>query len=88
MKKAKQNPKDKKGGGSSRYRWAFTVFCMAVIVSAALSLASESMLDGAGIVVALLILAAFIGLGIVFDILGMAVASAAGSSGSSSTGAA
>ena len=76
MKKAKQNPKDKKGGAPSQYRWAFTVFGMAMVLSAALSLASESMLDGAGVVVALLILAAFIGLGIVFDILGMAVASA------------
>ena len=74
MKKAKHNQKEKKG--ASQYRWALTVFCMAVTLSAVLSLASESMLDGAGVVVALLILAAFIVLGIVFDILGMAVASA------------
>ena len=76
MKKAKHSPKEKKGGGTSRYRWALTVFGMAVVLSAALSLASESMLEGAGVVIALLILTAFIGLGIVFDILGMAVASA------------
>ena len=76
MKKAKQNPKDKKGGAPSQYRWAFTVFGMAMVLSAALSLASESMLDGAGVVVALLILAAFIGLGIVFDIIGVAVTAA------------
>ena len=76
MKKAKNNPKEKKGSGASQYRWALTVFCMAVTLSAALSLASESMLDGAGVVVAVLILAAFILLGIVFDVLGMAVASA------------
>jgi len=74
LKKAKHNQKEKKG--ASQYRWALTVFCMAVTLSAVLSLASESMLDGAGVVVALLILAAFIVLGIVFDILGMAVASA------------
>ena len=69
MKKAKNNPKEKKGSGASQYRWALTVFCMAVTLSAALSLASESMLDGAGVVAALLILAAFILLGIVFDVL-------------------
>ena len=49
---------------------------MAVTLSAALSLASESMLDGADVVVALLILAAFILLGIVFDVIGMAVTAA------------
>lgn len=76
MKKT-QNPKDeKKGGASAPYRWAFTVFLMAVSISAALSLASQSMLSGAGVAVALLILALFIGLGIVFDIVGVAVTAA------------
>lgn len=49
---------------------------MAIALSAALSLASESVLDGAGMAVAILILALFIGLGIVFDILGVAVTAA------------
>jgi CBS domain containing-hemolysin-like protein len=49
---------------------------MAVALSAVLSLASESMLDGAGVVIAVLILAAFIGLGIVFDIIGVATTAA------------
>ena len=73
MKKSK-NPKAKKE--TSQYRWATTVFLLAVALSAALSLASESMLSGAGVVVALLILGAFIALGIVFDILGVAVTAA------------
>ena len=77
MKKT-QNPKEdkKKSGESSPYRWALTVFCMAVALSAALSLASESVLSGAGVAVALLILALFIGLGIVFDVIGVAVTAA------------
>ena len=49
---------------------------MAVAISAALSLASQAMLEGAGIVIALLILSVFIALGIVFDILGMSVTAA------------
>ena len=66
----------KKSGPSAQYRWAFTVFLMAVALSAVLSLASESMLSGAGMAAALLMLIVFIGLGILFDIIGVAVTSA------------
>ena len=72
MKKTQQ----KKSGPSAPYRWAVTAFLMAVALSAVLSLASESMLDGAGVVVAVLILVAFIGLGIVFDVIGVATTAA------------
>ena len=75
MKKTK-HPGEEKKKSPSQYRWAITVFLLAVALSAALSLASESMLDGAGVAVALLILALFIGLGILFDILGVAVTAA------------
>ena len=68
--------KKKKSGSSAQYRWAFTVFLMAVALSAVLSLASESMLSGAGVAAALLMLVIFIGLGILFDIIGVAVTSA------------
>ena len=77
MKQAKnQKSEKKKGEESSQYRWAVTVLLLAVALSAALSLASESMLSGAGMAVALLILGLFIALGIVFDILGVAVTAA------------
>ena len=72
MKRAQK----KKSGTATPYRWAFTVFLMAVALSAVLSLASESMLAGAGVAVAVLILAMFIGLGILFDIIGVAVTAA------------
>ncbi len=68
--------KQQKGKAPSPYRWAFTVFLIAVVLSAVLSLASESMLEGAGVAAALLMLALFIGLGIVFDIVGVAVTAA------------
>ena len=66
----------KKSGTAAPYRWAFTVFLMAVALSAVLSLASESMLAGAGVAVAVFILTMFIGLGILFDIIGVAVTAA------------
>ena len=68
--------KKKKNGMSAQYRWAFTVFFMAVALSAVLSLVSESMLEGAGMAAALLMLSLFIGLGILFDIIGVSVTSA------------
>ena len=70
-KNAKQ---DKKSGESSH--WAAKAFLLAVGLSAALSLASEAVLSGAGLAVALIILCLFILLGIVFDIIGVAVTAA------------
>lgn len=71
MKKEKY---EKKNGASNR--WPLTAFLMAVVLSAVLSLASKGGLEGAGMTIALLILLLFIGLGILFDILGTAVMSA------------
>jgi len=75
-KNKKQHPHTKEKKVSSPYRWAVTAFLLAVALSAVLTLASEAMLDGAGMAVALLILLAFIGLGILFDIIGVAVTAA------------
>lgn len=66
----------KKHGEQGPYRWAIRVFGIAILLSGMLSLASESMLTGAGILAAVLILAVFIGLGILFDIIGVAVTAA------------
>lgn len=73
--KGKQDPKKKKKK-SSPYRWALQVFLLAIALSAVLSLASETLLDGAEIAVAMLILSLFIGIGIVFDVIGVAVTAA------------
>jgi hypothetical protein len=76
LKKKETARKEKKHSQSSQYRWAVQVFLIAVVLSAVLSLASQSVLSSAGVAVALLILAAFILLGIVFDVIGVAVTAA------------
>ena len=67
-----KDKKKKKKQGS----WPLRVFLLAVALSAVLSFFSSSALEGAGLLLALLILALFIGLGILFDIIGVAVTAA------------
>ena len=74
MKKP-SNPKTGKKE-HNHYRWALTAFVMAVALSGLLSLSSEAILENAGLLLALLILTLFIGLGILFDIIGVAVTAA------------
>ena len=67
-------PKRKRGRERERpgpYRWAVQVFFLAIVLSA-----SETSLSGAGAAAAALVLAVFIGLGILFDIIGVAVTAA------------
>ena len=66
----------KKKEPSSPIRWAAVVFCMAVVVSAGLGLTSEVLLSGAGLVLAVCVLLLFILLGILFDVIGVAVTAA------------
>ena len=56
--------------------WVIQVFVLAVTLSAALSFISSTALTGAGYVVAVSVLVAFIALGIVFDMIGVAVTAA------------
>ncbi|MBE6989392.1 MAG: hypothetical protein E7426_01430 [Ruminococcaceae bacterium] len=63
----------KKNGGN---HWVLRVFLMSVALSAVLSLLSSVALSGAGYVVAVLVLLAFIALGILFDMIGVAVTAA------------
>ena len=75
---SKKQKQQKKKGKQERStgRWAVQVFFIAVVLSAALSLASDQALDGAGLAVAFVVLLSFILLGIVFDIIGVAVTAA------------
>ena len=75
-KKDKKGRKDEKGKKDSKFRWALQVFFISVILSAALTLASGQALDGAGVPLAFAVLACFILLGIVFDVIGVAVTAA------------
>lgn len=78
MKKVKRthSKKSKKDADTPQYRWILRIFFIALALSATLSLLSETTLVGAGTAAAVLILAVFIALGIVFDILGVAVTAA------------
>ena len=75
-KQEKKGKREEKGKGEGRFRWAIQVFCLSVVLSAVLSFASEEALDGAGLPLAFVVLACFILLGIVFDIIGVAVTAA------------
>ncbi|MDL2289079.1 hypothetical protein LJC32_06890 [Oscillospiraceae bacterium OttesenSCG-928-F05] len=57
-------------------RWALRLFFITIAISAAFSLISSKALDGVGIAVAFCVLLGFIAVGILFDIVGIAVASA------------
>ena len=60
----------------SHARWVIRVFLIAVALSAAMSLCSGALLEDAGYVTATLILLLFVVLGIMFDIIGVAVTAA------------
>ncbi len=75
-KKPEKKKKDDKGKKEGRFRWAIQVFFISVVLSAVLSLASDQALSGAGIPLAFAVLACFIGLGILFDIIGVSVTAA------------
>ena len=60
----------------SHARWVIRVSLIAVALSAAMSLCSGAVLEDAGYVTATLILLLFIALGIMFDIIGVAVTAA------------
>ena len=79
-KKALENEEDRKQKKTektpSHARWVIRVFLIAVALSAAMSLCSGAVLEDAGYVTATLILLLFIALGILFDIIGVAVTAA------------
>ncbi len=69
MKKEEAKPR-------SHWRWVAHIFLMSVALSAALSLASGAALEDADYFLAVLVLILFVLLGIVFDVLGVAVTAA------------
>ena len=69
MKKEEAKPR-------SYWRWVLRIFLMSVTLSALLSFASGIVLADAGYALAIAVLVAFILLGIVFDIIGVAVTAA------------
>lgn len=70
----------KSHGKSSRdskgIRWILFVFLLTIVISAVMSLVSEEIADGSNVLIAFLILLVIVLIGIVFDIIGVAVTSA------------
>ena len=60
----------------SYWRWVLRIFLIALVLSGVLSFASALVLEDAGYVLAVLVLALFVALGIAFDIAGVAVTAA------------
>ena len=71
--RSKQHKKKKK---SSNVRWIITIFFVTVIISSTISFLSSSVMEDAGLVEAFLVLLVIVLLGIIFDIIGVAVMSA------------
>lgn len=73
---AKSDPSEARKERNKTIRWVVTVFIVTIFISGSISLISEEIMDGSGIAVAFLILLAIILIGILFDVIGVAVTSA------------
>lgn len=73
---AKSDPAAQKRERQKMIRWVITIFGVTIVVSGTISLLSDLIMSGSSMPVAFLILLMIIVIGIVFDIVGMAVASA------------
>lgn len=69
----KTTKKTNKTASNSHARWVVRVFLLAMSLSAVMNLLSSAALEGADYIVAMLVLLIFIGLGVLFDIIGVAV---------------
>ncbi len=76
MKVSKTDPASHKKERNKTIRWVVTIFVVTMFISATISMISEEVMAVSGIGVAFLILMLIILLGIIFDIIGVAVTSA------------
>ncbi|MBQ8862440.1 MAG: Mg2+ and Co2+ transporter CorB [Clostridia bacterium] len=75
-KKNSKPPKKKSLFSMVNWKWVITAFLSSLVISIILSLLSAEVLSIVHIIAAVLILLAFVFLGIIFDIIGLAVATA------------
>ena len=73
---AKTDPETIKRERLKMIRWVITIFFVTILISGIISLVSDEVMANSSVAVAFVILLAIILLGIVFDIVGMAVATA------------
>ena len=73
---SKADPAALKKARSKTIRWVVTIFLVTIVISGTISFISDEVMSKSGIFTAFLILLTIIFIGIVFDIIGMAVATA------------
>ena len=76
MRVSKSDPAASKKERAKTARWVATIFGITILVSGIISLVSDVIMEASGIFVAFVILLAIVLIGILFDIVGMAVATA------------
>ncbi len=73
---AKADPESAKRERNKNIKWVVTIFFVTILISGLISFSSDILMENSSMAVAFLILLAIILIGIIFDIIGMAVASA------------
>ena len=73
---AKSDPAASKKERSKTIRWVVTIFFVTIVISGVISLVSDEIMSRSGIGLAFVILFAIVLLGILFDIIGVAVTAA------------
>lgn len=73
---SKTDPASAKKERNKTIRWVVTIFLVTIVISGTISFVSDEVMSVSGIFTAFLILLAIILIGIIFDIIGMAVATA------------
>lgn len=76
MAKNGAEPRSKKKKKNSNVRWIITIFFVTVLISSTISFLSSSLLASSGLVEAFVVLLVIVLIGILFDIIGVAVMSA------------
>ena len=73
---SKTDPVASKKARNKTIRWVVTIFIVTIFISGTISFASDIVMESSSVVIAFLILMAIVLLGIIFDIVGVAVTSA------------
>ena len=73
---AKADPEASKREKRKQIKWIITIFLVTMLISGSISFLSDILMENSSMAVAFLILLAIIFIGIIFDIIGMAVATA------------
>ena len=73
---SKSDPASARKERNKTIRWVITIFLVTILVSGGISLGSEELMANSNMTVAFLILLAIVMLGIIFDVIGVAVTSA------------